>query len=323
MAQVAEIGDITLRIIGAESLGVRGLCCQVSLPGRRIIIDPGVALGYRRHGLMPHPVQIAEGRRIRSDIIDALKQATDVVFSHFHGDHIPLKSANPFQLSIDQLPDNFSQLRAWSLSAEGQHPKMQARFNDLSTLMGGKLQVAEGVVDGSLSFSRAVPHGSPDSGMGKVMMTRVAMGQEVFVHASDIQLLDDGAIDLILAWQPDIVLAAGPPLYLDRLVQDERERAWRNALRLGEVLPMLILDHHLMRSNVGPEWLDTLSAELGKQLYCAADFMHQPLRLLEADRVKLYQIMPVPEDWHEDYFSGKVDPETYREQAVSQDWDSL
>jgi len=46
---------MTLKIIAAESLGVRGLCCQVSLPGRCIVIDPGVALGYWRHGLMPHP----------------------------------------------------------------------------------------------------------------------------------------------------------------------------------------------------------------------------------------------------------------------------
>ncbi|MEA1888608.1 MAG: hypothetical protein U9N50_02335 [Pseudomonadota bacterium] len=302
---------------------MRGLCCQVSLPGRCIIIDPGVALGYSRHGLMPHPAQIAVGRRIRGNIIDALKQATDVVFSHFHGDHIPLKSANPFQLSIDQLPDNFSRLRAWSLSAEGQHPKMQARFNDLATLMGGKLRIAEGVAEGPLSFSQAVPHGSPDSGMGKVMMTRVEMGQEVFVYASDIQLLDDATIDLILAWQPDIVLAAGPPLYLDRLAQKEQKRARNNALRLGEVVPMLILDHHLMRSSAGPEWLDMLSAELGKQLFCVADFMHQPRRLLEADRVQLYESMPVPEYWHEDYFSGKVNPEIYWEQAVSQGWDSL
>ena len=126
-------------------------------------------------------------------------------------------------------------------------------------------------------------------------MTRVEMGQEVFLHASDIQLLDDTTIDLILAWQPDIVLAAGPPLYLDRLAQKETERARNNALRLGEVVPMLILDHHLMRSSAGLEWLDTLSEELGKQLYCVADFMHQPRCLLEADRIQLYESMPVLE----------------------------
>lgn len=34
-----------LEIIGAESLGVRSLCCLVTLPDRRIVIDPGVVLG--------------------------------------------------------------------------------------------------------------------------------------------------------------------------------------------------------------------------------------------------------------------------------------
>jgi len=43
------------------------------------------------------------------------------------------------------------------------------------------------------------------------MMTRVDMGTQVFVHASDIQLLDDATIDKILMWQPDIVFTAGPP----------------------------------------------------------------------------------------------------------------
>jgi uncharacterized protein len=310
-------GYMSLKIIAAESLGVRGLCCQVSLPGRRIIIDPGIALGYWRHGLMPHPAQIAVGRRIRGEIINALNQATDVVFSHFHGDHIPLKSANPFQLSFNQLPQNIVQLSGWSLSTEGQHAKMQARFNDLATLMAGKLRVAEGMEDGPLCFSRPVPHGAPESKMGKVMMTRVEMGHEVFVHASDIQLLDDATIDLILNWQPDIVLAAGPPLYLDRLSQKQRERARNNALRLGEAVPIVIIDHHLMRSTNGLEWLDSLSAELGKQFYCAADFMHQPRLLLEAERVQLYADMPVPQHWHENYFSGKFDAGVFWEQMLS------
>ena len=43
---------MSIEIIGAESLGVRGLCCLVTLPDRRIVIDPGVSLGYVRHGLL-------------------------------------------------------------------------------------------------------------------------------------------------------------------------------------------------------------------------------------------------------------------------------
>ncbi len=70
---------MSFEIIGAESLGVRGLCCLVTLQDRRIVIEPGVSLGYLRHGLPPHPVQIAEGRRVREKILYSLNNATDVV----------------------------------------------------------------------------------------------------------------------------------------------------------------------------------------------------------------------------------------------------
>jgi uncharacterized protein len=92
-----------LEIIGAESLGVRSLCCLVTLPDQRIVIDPGVSQGYRRNGLLPHPYQVAVGRRVRGRIVEALGNATDVVFSHFHGDHVPLVAANPYQLAIPSL----------------------------------------------------------------------------------------------------------------------------------------------------------------------------------------------------------------------------
>jgi hypothetical protein len=52
-----------IEIIAAESLGVRGLCCLVMDPQRRIVIDPGISLGYLRYGLLPHPLQIAMGRK--------------------------------------------------------------------------------------------------------------------------------------------------------------------------------------------------------------------------------------------------------------------
>ena len=51
--------------------------------------------------------------------------------------------------------------------------------------------------------------------MGRVMMTRIEDGNEVFVHASDIQLLSDGAVNQILEWAPSILLVSGPPLYRD------------------------------------------------------------------------------------------------------------
>lgn len=302
---------MSLEIIGAESLGVRSLCCLVTLPHRRIVIDPGLALGYWRHGLLPHPLQVAIGRRIREKILQALNSATDVVFSHFHGDHVPLIKANPYQLSVQALPSRFRELHCWSKSDVDLTAEMSKRFHDLEELLGTNMQIAEGLSEGPLSFSRAVPHGTADSHMGTVMMTRIEMGPQVFVHASDIQLLDASTVDLVIDWQPDVLLAAGPPLYLDRLRKAERQRAWDNALRLAKGIENVIIDHHLMRSEEGLVWLDALSATVGKKVYCAADYMGRKRCLLEAERVRLYEEMPVPDGWHDNYARGRQDPDEY------------
>jgi len=308
---------MNLEIIGAESLGVRSLCCRVTLPGRQIVIDPGVALGYVRQGLLPHPVQIAVGRRIRAQIIRVLEDATDVVFSHYHGDHVPLVAANPYQLPVSSLPPAFRNLRAWGKSADDLAGEIGKRFLDLSALLGRNLQVGEGRSDGVLSFSGSVAHGVAGSNMGSVMMTRVEGAGQVFVHASDIQLLDDAVVDQVIGWQPDILLAAGPPLYLNRLAGTLRETAWRNAVRLARQIDVVILDHHLMRGLDGPDWLEALSRKAGRRVCCAADFMHKPRRLLEAEREEWYQRMPVPEGWHDDYIKGQVDPDRYLEKLPS------
>jgi len=36
------------------------------------------------------------------------------------------------------------------------------------------------------------------------MMTRIEEGSNVFVHASDIQMLDDEAVKQVIAWQPSV-----------------------------------------------------------------------------------------------------------------------
>jgi uncharacterized protein len=180
---------------------------------------------------------------------------------------------------------------------------MRRRARDLMELLGSNLHMAEGAAHGPMRFSPAMPHGAGGSRRGTVMMTRIGLGDAVFVHASDIQLLDDAAIDCILVWQPDIVLAAGPPLYIASLPDELRTAAWRNGLRLAAGTDILILDHHLMRDGQGPAWLEALSAA-EKQVYCAADFMGRKRLLLEAGRSELYRAMPVPADWHEKYARG-------------------
>ncbi len=295
-----------IKIIGTESLGVRGMCCLIITGDRQVLIDPGIALGYQRHGLLPHPCQVARGVKIREDILNAMKIATDIVFSHFHGDHVPLLHANPYQLSFGQISDRLDGLRIWAKSQDNFLPRMHCRALDLAELSGTNMKTADGIKEGPLSFSRPVPHGLAERRFGTVMMTRIDMGEQVFVHASDIQLLDDIIIDKILFWQPDILFVSGPPLYLKVMTNTLQTKAWENGLRLARNIDTLIVDHHLLRSEQGIIWLDNMSQVAGKKVYCAADFMNKPQLLFEAKRKELYQKMPVPENWHQDYEAGRI-----------------
>ena len=300
-----------VEIIGAESLGVRGLCCFVKTRDRNILIDPGVALGYVRYKLHPHPIQIAIDERVQKRIMDVWSEATDIVISHFHGDHVPLADANPYQLDITRLIGLNPDLRIWTKDPSNLSPTEANRATSLATVLHVGLISAEGKRDGPMTFSGPVPHGEASDNLDTVIMTRIEDG-EVFVHAPDIQLLDDETVSDIIYWKPDIVLAGGPPIYLSRLSEDQIKRAWHNAERLCQAIDRVILDHHLMRSHEGIEWLKRLSSKAGKPVMCAADFMHKRRSLLEADRECLYKRMPVPNGWHEDYARGKVSTGNYR-----------
>jgi len=237
--------DIT--IIGAESLGARGLSCLVELKDRKLLIDPGVALGWSRHGLLPHPFQVAIGAGIREKIVTELEDVTDVVISHFDGDHCPLYSPNAYQLGIHDVKNSMANCRIWTKGPDNSSPLQQRRRKELGETLGQDLRNAERMKDGSVEFSFPVPHGLRDDKKNMVMMTKITEQGTTFVHASDIQLLDEKTIDTILYWKPDIVLASGPPLYhySSSSFQWHREQAWRNALRLSSHADTLIIDHHV------------------------------------------------------------------------------
>jgi predicted metallo-beta-lactamase superfamily hydrolase len=304
---------MNIEILGTESLGVRGLSCVVEVKDRRIVIDPGLALGYQRMGLLPHPAQVAIGEQVRRRLMEALREATDVVMSHFHGDHVPLPNANPYQLKVTDVAHLLRTTSFWARGPGGLSPNMARRRISLSEALGRELPNAEGCSDEVLTFSQPVSHGEPGNHLGRVMMTCIRGEGIVFVHASDIQLIDREAVSLILRWEPDIVLVGGPPIYLSSLLPGQRNSAWSNAKYLARHVDTLIIDHHLLRCEEGLSWLDRLSSETGHRVICAADFMERPCCLLEARRVKLYEEMPVPDGWHDAYTRGDVGTHRYRD----------
>ncbi len=303
-----------IKILGAESLGVRGLSCSVELKGRKIIIDPGIALGWSRYGFLPHPFQIAVGAGVRQKIIEELKDATDVIFSHFDGDHCPLANPNPYQLGIHEVKDSLSKCLIWAKSPDNSPPTQQRRRGELSEIINRDLPSADGIKNGPLEFSFPVPHGQRGGKERTVMMSRIEENGMIFVHASDIQLLDRKTTERILEWKPDIVLTSGPPLYhySSSLSQIQRENAWHNAVKLAENVDTLVIDHHLLRSEEGMDWLEELRHNSKGRVLCAADYMQRTPVFLEAWRKELYEWLPAYNGWHEDYQQGTVDLDFYR-----------
>ena len=296
-----------VEILSAESLGTRGMCCLVRTSGRTILIDPGVALGYLRAGLLPHPFQVASGAIIREKIVSSYTDATDIVFSHYHGDHIPLARANPYQLSLQRVQARLRKARLWGLNPENATDSMRSRAEEIALSCGRDIPVADSCSDGEIIFSRAVPHGRSAGNNNKVLMTRVAGDGCVFVHASDIQLLERDTIRQILEWSPDIVFLSGPPLYLQRLSHADRYDAWQNALLLTDNVDTCIIDHHVLRSPEGISWLNKLRRASHNTVVCAADYMKHKRCFLEAFRSDLYRDMPVADGWHDDYARGRAD----------------
>ena len=306
-----------IKILGTESLGVRGLSCVVKTGNRKIFIDPGIALGFIRNGLMPHPIQIAVGRIIRNRIIEELEDVTDIVISHYHGDHIPLFDANPYQLSINQVEKIPVQCKLWSNKYNISNTKMKQREEAIIWGLNRNICEAKGQVDDALFFSDLVPHGEKESHLGRVTMTKITDGDTRFLHASDIQFLTDETINEILEYKPDIVLASGPPIYLHDFMKGKLEKAWNNALRLAENVDTLIIDHHLLRCREGLAWLSRLSKISGNNVICAADYMKVERHMLEAQRAQLYKDVPVPDGWHKLYTENKVDTDEYLRAARS------
>jgi len=275
---------VQITILGAESLGARSMATVVEAGGRTVLIDPGVALAPRRFGLPPHPCETRAAAEIRRAILAWLPRATDLVFTHYHGDHVPLREPDPHQIPLAgfTLPEG---CRLLAKGPDMLSRRSSGRRSDIEKATGGPLPNAEGTDDSVVACSLPVAHGGR---AGAVMMVAVREGEQCFVHASDTQLRSDEAVRLIEAWRPTVVFSSGPPLYLPSIDRAEEEAAFSRAIHGAEIAGTLILDHHLMRSENGPAWIRSLKEVSGRPVVSAAGFMRRPNRLLEAARRELW-----------------------------------
>jgi predicted metallo-beta-lactamase superfamily hydrolase len=281
-------------ILGADSFGVRSLATFVRTSKMRILIDPGVSVVPRRDGKPPHKLELEELKSVRDSIQTLARDADAIVITHFHHDHYSSYDKRELDLTNTKTAralyrDTTLYVKSWPRNL---NQAQRQRAIEFVRALGRRVSPADGRSFGELSFSPPVKHGEASSKQGWVTMVMIEDKGERLVFASDIQLIEPEAVDWIIARSPKTVIVSGPPIYLDVLQDDARARAKANLLRLADVIPTVVVDHHLLRTTAYEQFLaESREHAAGKshRIITAADFMTRPNTLLEAHRRELWE----------------------------------
>jgi predicted metallo-beta-lactamase superfamily hydrolase len=300
--------DIDVQTIAAESLGTRSMATKVTTPDVGIMIDAGTALGPR-FGLLPHPLEYRALVESRERIRKASETAEVSVVTHYHQDHYspPLGSdylwtwsdkKTAAELYIDKIVlakdprENINpsqRFRAYHFNAFLEGLSREVRVADGASFEFGETRV---------EFSRPVPHGEEGTRLGYVIMLKVEWRRSSFVFASDVQgPMSDATREAILRWGASSSYVGGPPAYLApfQVGQATIDQAIGNMAHIASKTPLLIVDHHLMRSANWKELLlgvEGVAKKSGHTLATAASVCGAKENVLEARRDQLYRDLP-------------------------------
>jgi predicted metallo-beta-lactamase superfamily hydrolase len=105
------------------------------------------------------------------------------------------------------------------------------------------------------------------------------------------------ALELIKAAKPDVAMVGGPPFYLGGFKVDEAQlqQGLRNLTNLAETVPLLILEHHVLRDKAWKQKTSQVyeaSRKTGNVVKTVAEFAGLENVFLESRRKQLYEEMP-------------------------------
>jgi hypothetical protein len=128
-------------------------------------------------------------------------------------------------------------------------------------------------------------------------MATIEHGNERVLFASDVQGPTYApTLEIILKQKPNIVIIGGPPAYLSGLVEPEHiQTGIRNLEKLVQNVPVVILEHHLLRDENWRALSQTIfetATNAGHKVLSAAEFLGVENCLLEAKRKTLFETDP-------------------------------
>jgi predicted metallo-beta-lactamase superfamily hydrolase len=299
--------------LAAESLGTRSMCTFVETKDVKVLLDPGVSLAPNRFRLPPHPREYAVLLESRRRLEEKASEADIVTISHYHFDHhTPSFTDWVCNWSSPEIAQKIYENKLVLLK----NPKVNVNFSQrrrawVFKKTGGKyakkLEVADGKVfefgDTLLRFSEPVFHGSEDSFLGWVLTTTIELEDEKITFAPDVQgPMYDTTLKMIVAEKPQVLIIGGPPLYLAgfRVEEAQLQEGLDRLKQLATKIPLIILEHHLLRAENWREKSQTIFEAAQKsehRVVTAAEFLEQEDNSLEAKRKQLFTTEPPEKDF--------------------------
>lgn len=288
-----------VRLLAADSMGVRSIATHVEICGLSIAVDLSASLAPRRYGLPPHEEEVKALEDSLDTIRAYLKESHVAVITHYHYDHYlagepELYYGKKLFVKNPREEINVSQrIRAHKFLIKGGiTDKAEVSYAD-----GGTFNV-ENV---TLRFSPPVWHGEPGTKVGKVLMLSIECDEGRVVFASDVQgpADEEARAWLVGLGRVGVLVIDGPPTYFAgyKVPRTAVEEGFRGLLYvLKKLRPRVaVVDHHIARDKAYEELLSHIREASGlSSIESAAGFMGKPLRLLEAHRRELWNGTWIP-----------------------------
>lgn len=290
--------------IASDSIGVRSLSHMVEVFGVHILVDAGAALGPR-FGLLPHPMEYRRLGAIKRRIRELAEKAHIIFISHYHYDHYtPAWDCMEWKWTwsgIEEAKKVYSGKLLWAKDPDKLINRSQHIRADLFFKAAKFISRTESFISTKIDFEgvevefSTFSHGPNTSPLGFVLSIRV---EDEYLYLSDVQGPGtDEALAYALRVEPKYCVLSGPPIYLSgiKVPKEEVDAALSRLFKLTEVVKVLIVDHHLMRSKKSLNILQELKRRAkvyNNEVRTFAEILGIRPDLLEANRKELYKKYP-------------------------------
>ncbi|MFQ6120588.1 MAG: MBL fold metallo-hydrolase, partial [Methanosarcinales archaeon] len=274
-----------------DSFGARSMATYLETDDVNILIDPSVALGPRRFGLPPHPLEIQREKELWRSIKEYSEKADVIIVTHYHYDHHNPNDSSLYQdkrVYIKHPKQNINRSQynraAYFLEKIADKPK-SIEMADGKEYTFGKT---------TIKFSDAVFHGT-NKKLGFVVEVCITC-EDKFIHTSDIEgaSLED-QVNFIIEEKPKILILDGPMTYMlgYRYSKESLEASINNIIRIIKETPIetIILEHHLTRDLNYKDWIKPVykfAENNGVKVITAAEYAGGSIEMLEAKRKELH-----------------------------------